>query len=209
MSKKTKIINIILLFLMICCGFLGVYTVNAEDFYEVNFSVLNTEENYTVFLLLPQKYIDYVNKQIGAGFTIDTIPGNINATTTYISYFNVANAKNEKYSENGIDYLQIELKEVAHSFLFYIAPGYSDMDFKLRYTSPSRDVILHLNEFTYNDNGDCNIKYDYETQELKTNDKLQLQVNKIVVILGVLLIVMCLVNFAERSEQINQKRKNY
>ena len=44
MSKKTKIINIILLFCMICCSFLGFYTVKAEDFYEVNFTVLNTEE---------------------------------------------------------------------------------------------------------------------------------------------------------------------
>ena len=105
MSKKAKIINIILLFCMICCGLLGVYTVNAEDFYEINFSVLNTEEDYTVYWLLPQKYIDYVNKQIGANFTIDTIPGNTTAKSTYISYFNVANAKSEKYSENGIDYL--------------------------------------------------------------------------------------------------------
>ena len=208
MSKKAKIINIILLFCMICCGLLGVYTVNAEDFYEVNFSVLNTEEDYTVYWLLPQKYIDYVNKQIGANFTIDTIPGNTTAKSTYISYFNVANAKSEKYSENGIDYLQIELKEVAHSFLFYVAPGYSDMDFKLRYTSPSRDVILHLNEFTYNDNGDCNIKYDYASNDFIKENEIKTGVNKYVVILIVLLAIMCLVNIFDDKSKTRTTRRN-
>ena len=206
MSKKAKIINIILLFCMICCGLLGVYTVNAEDFYEINFSVLNTEEDYTVYWLLPQKYIDYVNKQIGANFTIDTIPGNTTAKSTYISYFNVANAKSEKYSENGIDYLQIELKEVAHSFLFYVAPGYSDMDFKLRYTSPSRDVILHLNEFTYN--GDCNIKYDYASNDFIKENEVKTGVNKYVVILIVLLAIMCLVNIFDDKSKTRTTRRN-
>ena len=71
--------------------------------------------------------------------------------------------------------------------------------------TPDSQKMFNLGNYELEDNGDLKLLYDYETQELKTNDKLQLQVNKIVVIL----IVMCLVNFAERSEQINQKRKNY
>ena len=206
MSKKIKIINIILLFCMICCGLLGVYTVNAEDFYEINFTVLNTEEDYTITWLLPQKYIDYINKQVGANYTIDQIPGNTSAKSSYISYFNVANAKNEKYEENGIRYLQIELKDVANSCLFYVAPGYPDMDFKLRYTSATRDVILHLNDFTYNENGDCNIKYDYATNDFIKENEVKTGVNKYVVILIVLLAIMCLFNIFDDKSKAKARR---
>lgn len=208
MSKKMKIINIILLFGMICCSFLGFYTVKAEDFYEVNFTVLNTEEACKVYWLLPEKYINYINQQTGVNFKIDDIKGNTKAQSSYISYFNVSNVQNEIYEENGVRYLQVELKEVAHSFLFYIAPGYTDMDYKLRYKSDTRDVILHLNKFTYNEDGDCNIKYDYLLNDFKTEDEAKKGVSKYVAMLITLLAIMCIANILDNRGRVTKGKRN-
>ena len=208
MSKKMKIINIILLFCMICCFLQSFYTVQAEDFYEVNFTVLNTEEAYKVYWLLPEKYINYINQQTNASFKIDEIKGSSKAHSAYISYFNASNIQNEIFEENGVRYLQIELKEVAHSFLFYIAPGYTDMDYKLRYKSDTRDVILHLNKFTYNEDGDCNIKYDYELNDFKTEDEVKKGVDKYVAMLIALLAIMCVVNILDDRGKVTKGRRN-
>lgn len=208
MSKKMKIINIILIFCIVCCFLGGFYKVKAEDFHKVSFTVLNSEEAYKVYWLLPEKYINYINQQTSENFKIDEIKSSSKARTAYISYFNVANVQNEIYEENGVRYLQIELKEVAHSFLFYIAPGYTDMDYKLRYKSDTRDVVLHLNDFTYNVDGECTIKYDYNLNDFKTDEVVIKDTNKYVVMLITLIVLMFIVNVLDDRGRVTKRRKN-
>lgn len=210
MSKKKFFINIILLFCIIVCCFLSIDTVvYAEEFNEVNFSVVNTEENYTVYLLLPEKYINYVNSEKNVNYKMEDIPGNQQALATYINYFNVDSVQKKLYEENGVRYLQVELTNVAHNFIFYIAPEYTDMDYKLRYTSDTRDVILHLNNFSYNQDGDCRITYDYSTNDFRTESIVKEGVNKYIVILAILLVVMCIVNMTDDKGKAKSVRKNY
>lgn len=208
MSKKKIIINIVLLVCIICTVFQSICVVYAEDFNEVNFTVTNTEEDYIVYLLLPESYIKYINNIKGLNHNITSIPGNEQAIVDYINYFDVNATKKDLYEENGIKYLQVELTNVAHNFTFYIAPGYKNMDFKLRYTSNTKDVILHLSSFSYNVDGECRVIYDYSSNEFKTNDEIKESVNKYIVILAILLIVMCIVNMVDDKGKVKSVRKN-
>ena len=209
MSKKKIVINIVLLFCVIISACLSIYKVQAEEFNEINFNVVNTEEDYKLYLLLPENYINYLNSIRDTNFKIKDIPGNEKAKTAFLSYFNVASAKKELYQENGVKYLQVELTNVAHNFIFYVAPGYLNMDIKLRYTSSSRDIILHLNNFTYNADGVCKVTYDYLTNDYRADDVVKKSVNKYVVILAILLLVMCIVNMSDEKGKAKTKRKNY
>lgn len=208
MSKKKIVINIVLFFCIIVCTFLSVYKVQAEEFNEINFNVINTEEDYKLYLLLPENYINYLNSVKGTNFKITDIAGNEKAKTAFLSYFNVASARKDLYQENGVKYLQVELTNVAHNFIFYVAPGYLNMDIKLRYTSTTRDIILHLNNFSYNVDGVCKVTYDYLTNDYRTDDVVKKSVNKYVVILGILLLVMCIVNMSNEKGKAKAKRRN-
>ena len=208
MSKKRKIINIILIFCMIVCAFFWLNEVYAEEYNEVNFAVVNTEEDYEVYLLLPEKYIKYINEQKNLNFKINDIAKNTKAVPRYINYFDANEARKELYEENGIKYLQVKLKNVAHNFIFYIAPGYTDMDMKIRYTSNTRDIIIHLDNFTYNQDGICKVTYDYKTNDFRTADEVKAGVSRYVVILVILLIVMCIVNMTDDKGKAKAKRKN-
>ena len=209
-GKIVSALNIIIVCIAIICVLVELTSVYAQDFSEISLKVEDpAAEEYFALILIPESYVKHVGEIVGYRVQIEDVRGNSEVRTRYLRYFNTGDLLQNLYTENGVKYLQLKLENIADNFTFNVAPGFSIAEFKLRMVTPNSQKMFNLGNYELEDNGDLKLLYDYETQELKTNDKLQLQVNKIVVILGVLLIVMCLVNFAERSEQINQKRKNY
>ena len=209
-KNSRKILNIIIVFIATICVLVELNNVYAQDFTEISLKVEDpTIDNYYALILIPESYVKHVNELIGYNCPIEEVMTRTDAHSRYLRYFNTDDLLKNMYTENGIKYLQLKMENIADNFTFNVAPGVSVTDFKLRIVAPDMNEVFNFADYELEEEGDLKLLYNYETKELKTNNKLQLQVNKIVVILGVLLVVMCLVNYAERLDEVHQKRKNY
>ena len=99
-----------LLFLFIILLFNVSSYSKTKDFYELQFKVINNNENknFDIYLLLPEEYIEFVieNDGLEIEYTgIDTLKNN------YIPSINIDKSKlqEDTYKEDGVEYIQILL----------------------------------------------------------------------------------------------------
>ena len=205
-----RILNVIIMFLIILCMFFIVYDVKADNFNEIAISVIDPTEDYGLYMLLPETYINHVNSRTGTSHAIDNIYGNSQANIDFISYFDVGNVQSELYEDtDGTRYLQYKLSPVSNYTTFKVAPSYYNMDLKIRVRSTNKDQVIDLSEFKFNTDGKCSVKYNYKDDTIITDEVVKSTGTRYLVLLAILFVVMAIVSYTDRVGQVKQRRKNF
>ncbi len=182
-----KIITVLIISIMI---FMFGY-VYAVDTYELEFKTINNKENepFDLYLLLPQKYIEFAIDKADLELNYDrantlkknTIPGIM---------VKEENVQNEVYVENGIEYVQILLEEEQGIYQFDILEAYPDLDMKYRIKNEQKDYIVHIDNFKIEE-GKCEIEYNYAKDIVKQPDQKVIPSGvKILIIILIVVVVV-------------------
>lgn len=165
--------------------------VYATDTIELEFKTINKKEKepFDLYLLLPQKYIEFaINK---ADLKLDYDRANTLKKNTIPGIMvKEENVQDEVYIENGIEYVQILLEEEQENYQFDILEDYSDLDMKYRIKNEQKDYIAHIDNFRV-EKGKCEIEYNYAKDIVKQPDKkiIPFGVNLLIIILIVVVVV--------------------
>lgn len=198
-----KFLNIIILCIIIIMStYLPVKAADTE-MSQLRLTVLEADEDYELFMLLPKKYIKYAIQHDGLDIeyesentliynTIPSIPVDIN------------NVQDDTYIENGVEYVQIKLDDLGgEEYLFEIISEYTDMDMVYRLKSASRDNIMVIENFQMQDNV-CRMEYNYKENTIKTERKNELKINFKISWWQILIIIILVIFILYLN-----KRRNY
>lgn len=198
-----KFLNIIILCIIIIMStYLPVKAADTE-MSQLRLTVLEADEDYELFMLLPKKYIKYAIQHDGLDIeyesentliynTIPSIPVDIN------------NVQDDTYIENGVEYVQIKLDDLGgEEYLFEIISEYTDMDMVYRLKSASRDNIMVIENFQMQDNV-CRMEYNYKENTIKTEKRNELKFNFKISWWQILIIIILVIFIVYLN-----KRRNY
>ena len=189
---KNKIIYLITLFIIIILLTNITSYSNTEEYFELEFKVINNSENKNVqiYLLLPERYIEFAIKNDDLNINYEgvstlkenTIPS-INVKTTKV--------QDEVYEENGIEYIQILLdKNSKEIYSFDILSSYNKLDMKYRIkTDDDQDYIVHIDNFKI-ENNKCEIEYNVDENIVKQPDKKVFSLYTIILIIILVIVVI-------------------
>lgn len=164
-----KILKIIMLMLVIILFITMPVMADNTEMGRLKLNVINADENYELYILLPKKYIMYAIEHDNLDIDYDGANTLIYNSIPSI-VVNIDNVVKETYVENSIEYVQIKLDDLGgDEYLFEIIPEYTDMDMKYRIKSNSRDNIMIIENFQMEDNK-CEMEYDYAANEIKTEN---------------------------------------
>lgn len=205
---KKKIISLIVVFiitlLMIVINKTNVQAVTSSEFFELQFEIINNEENENVdiYLLLPKKYIEFAIQHDNLDLEYEGINTLKDNTIPSIDTQGL-NIQDEIYEEDGIEYIQILLeKNRDNIYSFDILSDYPDLDMKFRIKNENKDFIVHIDNFII-DNNICEIQYNYDEDIVKQPDKKVFSLGTIIlIIILVVVIIFGIVSY------INQKNNN-
>lgn len=167
MKKIFKIILLIILFINI--SYINVSATN-EEVNKLRLTVTNADEDYQIYILLPKKYIMYAINYDGLNIEYDKANTLIYNNIPSISV-DINDIQKDTYidEENRIEYVQILLDDLGgEEYYFEIIKEYTDMDMLYRIKSTSRDNLLHINNFSLEDNS-CDMEYNYKENTITTD----------------------------------------
>lgn len=172
MKKVLKIIVIAILLINI----FYISSIANEEMNKLRLNVVDSNEDYQVYILLPKKYIMYAIEKDGLDIEYDKantlIYNNIPSIPVDIN-----NVQNDTYIENSIEYVQILLNNVGNEeYYFEIIEDYTDMDILYRVKSQTRDNIIHIDNFKIKDNS-CKMEYNYEQNEIKSLERNDIKIS--------------------------------
>lgn len=172
MKKVLKIIVIAILLINI----FYISSIANEEMNKLRLNVVDSNEDYQVYILLPKKYIMYAINYDGLDIEYDKantlIYNNIPSIPVDIN-----NVQNDTYIENSIEYVQILLNNVGNEeYYFEIIEDYTDMDILYRVKSQTRDNIIHIDNFKIKDNS-CKMEYNYEQNEIKSLERNDIKIS--------------------------------
>ena len=137
---------------------------------QLRLKVNNSNENYSIYIVLPKKYVKYVIQYDGLDINYsgaDTLKNNVIPNIIV----DINKIEDETYIDNGIEYIQIKLDDLGEEeYVFDILSEYKDMDMLYRVKSSTRDNIMIIDNFRI-ENNTCKMVYDYETNTIKTNEQ--------------------------------------
>ncbi len=166
--------------------------VYAENTIEFEFKTINNEKNedFDLYILLPEKYILYAIEQMTSDVYIEYDGANT-LKNNQIPGINVKkeNVQNELYEENGIKYVQILLNGENGIYKFDVLEDYIDMDIKYRIKNAQKDYILHIDSFKIKDKK-CEMEYNYQLDTVKQPDRRIVSFNTILIILLIIIIMI-------------------
>lgn len=170
-----KILKIVLIMLLLINIFYITGIATNENVNKLRLTVIDANEDYQIYILLPKKYIMYAIEKDGLNIEYDKantlIYNNIPSITV-----NINNVQKETYTENNIEYVQILLDDLgSEEYYFEIIEDYTDMDMLYRVKSQTRDNIIHIDNFELNDNS-CKMEYNYEDNTIKTEKKENIKI---------------------------------
>lgn len=195
-----RILGIILISIFIILNMAIQVNAESAEMSKLRFHVINADENYKIYMLLPKKYIMYAiqhdNLDIGYDGANTLIYNNIPSIIVDID-----KVQKDTYIEDNIEYVQIELDNLGDDeYLFEIISEYTDMDMRYRVTSESKDNIIIIDRFTMKNNK-CEIEYNYEAETVKsieeTHTKIKFNLN-IWQVIAIILIVIVIAYFLNR-----------
>ena len=196
--KKT--IFIIIILITIFEGILLNLSYAAEAMYTLEFEAFDVTEEFELYLLLPKDYIlfaiekDDLNLKYNGAKTLkdNDIPS--------ISV-NKDDIQDNLYEENGIEYIQILLKQNQEGkYEFNILSDYGKIDMKYRIKNENKDEIAYIDNFKVHD-GVCKIEYNYEKNTIK-----QKNVEFIPFFVRLLIIVLIIIIVIGAIAYIKQRR---
>lgn len=191
---STIILNILLLSLIV----VPVQATETE-MTKLQLEVLEAKESYEIYMLLPRTYITYAIKHDGLNIKYEGV-NTLKYNTIPSIAIDTNNIQDEEYIEDGIEYTQIKIENFGTEiYTFDIISEYTEMDMVFRFKSESKDYILHLDNFTVEDNL-CKIQYNYEKDTLKSEKKTTVKVKfnlewwQAVLIIGIVLGIVYIYN---------------
>ena len=199
-----KFLSIISISLLIILNIALPVMANNTEMSQLRLKVLESDEDYEIYILLPKKYIMYAINHDGLDIEYDganTLKYNIIPSVIV----DINDIVDDTYIDEHIEYVQIKLNDLGEEeYLFEIISEYTDMDMRFRLKSATKDNIMLIDNFKMKDNI-CNIEYNYSDNTIKTETKSEIQFKfnlswwQIVVIA---LLVICLVF-------LHNNRRNY
>lgn len=172
-----KILKKIILTMLLLVNIFGIAVwASTENVNKLKLTVLDANEDYQIYILLPKKYIMYAIEKYGLDIEYDKantlIYNNIPAIQV-----NINNVQEKTYIENNVEYVQILLDDLGSGeYYFEIIEDYTDMDMLYRVKSQTRDNIIHIDNFELKDNT-CKIEYDYKENIIKTKNNKKIKIN--------------------------------
>lgn len=161
-----KIISIMIIILIIM-SIPVVVKATENEMNKLKLKVIDANEQYDIYMLLPKKYIKYAIQHDGLDIEYDganTLKYNTIPSITV----NINNIEDEVYTENAIEYVQVKLDDLGgEEYLFEIISEYTDMDMVYRVKSSTKDNIMAIENFKIQDNK-CEIEYNYDKETIKT-----------------------------------------
>lgn len=185
-----KAINIILIFIIsVLIANTNIYA-NEEDFFELEFSVLENKEekDLDIYLLLPKEYIIEAIKYDGLDIEykgVETFKEN------NIPSINISNEEisDDVYLEDNTEYIQILLKPNEDGiYTFNILSGYLDKKIKFRIKSEDSDMIAYIEEPRIKDSK-CKIEYNVNANTIKQPDEKVFSTNTLLALIVVIIII--------------------
>lgn len=174
MKRLLKIIILSILILMSSCMPVKAVT---EGMSQLRLKVVEAEEDYEIFMLLPKKYIKYAIQNDGLDIEYDganTLKYNIIPSIVV----DINKIQDNTYvDDTRIEYVQIKLDDLGgQEYVFEIIEKYTDMDMVYRVKSNTKDNIMLINTFTVEDNV-CKIEYNYKENTIKTEKRSEIKFN--------------------------------
>ena len=162
-----KLVFIFSILLIIILGVLANFSYAYEKMYTLEFEASDVSKSFDLYLLLPKEYIEYAIRKDDLDIEykgIETLKDN---DIPSINIENKNDISDELYKENGIEYIQILLKQNEDGkYVFDILEDYPDMDMKYRIKNVDKDDIVHINNFEISDDV-CKIEYNYDENTIK------------------------------------------
>ena len=184
---------IIISLLMIIFNTTNAQATSADnEFFELQFKIINNEENENVdiYLLLPKEYIEFAIEHDKLDIEYEganTLKEN-NIPSIDVDRSNILD---DIYEEDGTEYIQILLeKNEDNIYSFDILSDYFDLDMRYRIKNDSKDFIANIENFKLND-GIYEIEYDYDADIVKQPDRKLFSFGTILLI-AILIIVIIL-----------------
>lgn len=168
-----RLLSIIILMILII---MNIYLpVQADsEMSQLRLTVLEADEDYEIFILLPKKYIKYAIQHDGLDIEYDganTLKYNVIPSIVV----DVNNVQDKTYVDEGIEYVQIKLDDIGgQEYFFEIIPEYTDMDMIYRIKSSSKDDLMLIDTFRMEDNV-CKIEYNYKNNTIETKKKSEIK----------------------------------
>lgn len=170
-----KIIKILILsVLLITSIYLPVNAVEGE-MTQLRLTVLEADEPYEIYMLLPKNYINYAIQHDGLDIGYDGANTLIYNTIPSI-VVNVNNVLTDTYIDNGIEYVQIKLDDMGgEEYVFEIISEYTDMDMMYRIKSESKDNLMLISNFSIEEDNTCKMEYDYKQDTIQTKGQTEVK----------------------------------
>lgn len=172
-----NILKKIILMILLLVNILSVAVfATEENVNKLRLTVLEADEDYKIYMLLPKKYIMYAIQKDGLDIDYDKANTLIYNNIPSIPV-NINNVQEETYIENSIEYVQILLDDLGGGeYYFEIIGDYTDMDMLYRVKSQTKDNIIHINNFQLKDNT-CKMEYNYKENTIKTEEKENIKIS--------------------------------
>ena len=161
-----KIISLMIIILLII-SIPVVVKAEGNEVAKLKLKVIEADEPYDIYMLLPKKYIKYAIQHDNLDIEYDGA-NTLKYNTIPSIIVNINNIVDEEYIEQGTEYVQIKLDDLGgQEYLFEIIPEYTDMDMLYRVKSKSKDNVMVIERFRMHDNK-CEIEYNYSQETIKT-----------------------------------------
>ena len=147
-----------------------------ENVNKLKLTVVDANEAYQIYILLPKKYIMYAIEKDGLDIEYDKANTLIYNNIPSIPV-DIDNVQEETYVENNQEYVQVLLDDFGSGeYYFEIIEDYIDMDMLYRVKSQTRDNIIHIDNFELKNNT-CKIEYNYEKNIVKATYNKNIKIN--------------------------------
>ena len=186
-----RLVFVFSILLIIILGSIMNFSYAYEKVYTLEFEASDVSKSFDLYLLLPKEYIEYAIRKDGLDIKykgVETLKDN---DIPSINIENKNDISDELYKENGIEYIQILLKQNEDGkYVFDILEDYADMDMKFRIKNVDKDDIVHIDNFKISDNV-CKIEYNYDENTVKQPDTTFVPfLTKLLIILLAVIIVI-------------------
>ena len=169
--KKTNRILVILIILILFV--FNISKANQEIKYKtIDLNIKDIDKKYDIYLLLPEEYIEFLIALSGENIKYE---GTKTLKENNILGLNIVkeNVQDNLYELNEKKYIKIYLNSIEQNhYQFQVRDEYYLNNIKFLISVENKDyMVMHMDNFKYNNNGICKIIYNYKENTLKNEVK--------------------------------------
>lgn len=204
MNRIIKIFYIFLIAIILITN-ISIAESNLNDikYKTINIDIEDINEEYKMYILLPEEYIKFViglSKQNIKYEGIKTLKEN-DIIGLDIKKENI---QDEFYNIDQRNYVKIYLNaSEKNNYQFKIRDEYFSMDIKFLISINNKDyMVMHIDNFKYNNEGICKIVYNYKKNTLKNEVKNRGKISiwQILIVTLIIIVTMYIINKIKSKE---------